>query len=169
MSQSERATQIRTAIKDVGIKFIEYSSLKDITSIGRGGFGEIFKAFWPQPGITVALKYIDSNRDPYKAFIKEVKSLMIVNYHENIIRFLGVSFEVVERLNNIERVNQSDFILPKTPPSSPMDTRSITLKTHLVSPLSITASNKNTSHQPSLIRVFEPPTRQEMNNKNPFH
>ncbi|CAG8711648.1 3998_t:CDS:2, partial [Gigaspora rosea] len=66
-----KAAQIRTAIKDVGIKFIEYSSLQDITPVGRGGFGEIFKAFWPQPGITVALKCIDHNNDPYKAFIKE--------------------------------------------------------------------------------------------------
>ncbi|CAG8836010.1 45521_t:CDS:2 [Gigaspora margarita] len=172
MSQSEKAAQIRTAIKDVGIKFIEYSSLQDITPISRGGFGEIFKAFWPQPGITVALKCIDRNNDPYKAFIKEVKSLIIVNYHENIIRFLGVSFEIVERLNNIELIineNKSDFILPLTPPSSPMDPRSITSNTHLMFPLSKIESNKHTPNQPSLVHVFEPPTLQEMNNKNPFH
>ncbi|CAG8843501.1 30448_t:CDS:1, partial [Racocetra persica] len=74
ISQNEKAAQIRTSIEDyvaVGIKFIEFSSLQDITPIGKGGFGEIFKAVWPQPGITVALKCIDNNYDPFKAFIKE--------------------------------------------------------------------------------------------------
>lgn len=80
--------------------------------------------------------------------------------------------EVVERLNNIELIineNKSDFILPLTPPSSPMDPRSITSNTHLMFPLSAIESNKHTPNQPSLVHVFEPPTLQEMNNKNPFH
>ncbi|CAG8534311.1 18108_t:CDS:2, partial [Gigaspora rosea] len=80
--------------------------------------------------------------------------------------------KVVERLNNIELIineNKSDFILPLTPPSSPMDPRSITPNTHLIFPLSTIESNKHTPNQPSLIHVFEPPTLQEMNNKNSFH
>ncbi|PKK77531.1 kinase-like protein [Rhizophagus irregularis] len=79
---------LEKSISDERIRYYEPSDLKDIKLIGRGSFGDIFRANWRN--IPFALKSF--NDEPtLKEIVKELKMQQNVDSHENILRFYGIT------------------------------------------------------------------------------
>ena len=60
------------------LEWIEYDRLENIEYITKGGFGKIYKAFWRDEDINVALKSLNNSKDITFEFLNEVNIAMIV-------------------------------------------------------------------------------------------
>ncbi|CAB5335587.1 unnamed protein product [Rhizophagus irregularis] len=66
----------------------------NVQKIGSGGFGEVYRANWKSSRNYLALKsFPDFNDVTIKEIVKELKIQREVDFHENIIRFFGVTIE----------------------------------------------------------------------------
>ncbi|CAG8819115.1 17466_t:CDS:2, partial [Cetraspora pellucida] len=85
----------KVAIEQEYIKLFDYSSFANPRIIGKGGFGSIYIAHSKHSGNFVALKClhnnISDNDDTINAFIREVKTISKVNFHDNIVRLFGIT------------------------------------------------------------------------------
>ena len=76
-----------------GVEIVDYRKLRIQRLIGRGAFGEVHLAHYPNPNVTnpVVIKRINQPVDDKakKLFLKEAKLLSAVR-HENIIRMYGI-------------------------------------------------------------------------------
>lgn len=76
-----------------GVEIVDYRKLRIQRQIGRGGFGEVHLAHYPNPNVTnpVVIKRINQPFDDKakKLFLKEAKLLSAV-CHENIVRMYGI-------------------------------------------------------------------------------
>ena len=76
-----------------GVEIVDYRKLRIERLIGRGGFGEVHLAHYPNPNVTnpVVIKRINQPFDDKakKLFLKEAKLLTAVR-HENIVRMYGI-------------------------------------------------------------------------------
>ncbi|KAF0452008.1 kinase-like domain-containing protein [Gigaspora margarita] len=80
------------AIKDEYITSYEYESFENRKYIGKGGFGTVCSAYSEDIDQTIVLKslnddLIDENK--FHEFVREVKNIIKVHNHINIIKFLG--------------------------------------------------------------------------------
>ncbi|CAG8629130.1 2867_t:CDS:2 [Dentiscutata erythropus] len=66
-------------------KFIEFKM------IGNGAFSMVYKAILKSTNNTYALKIIHNNEHTDKEIVNEIKHIISVGFHENIIKFYGVS------------------------------------------------------------------------------
>ncbi|RIB13261.1 hypothetical protein C2G38_2098799, partial [Gigaspora rosea] len=85
---------LKNAIDEGCIKSYDYSEFSVHKSIGRGGFGTVYKAKWKDYGLTIALKrlnIISMEEKTIQSFVKELKNLQKVCEHPNIIEFYGVT------------------------------------------------------------------------------
>ncbi|CAG8487439.1 8731_t:CDS:2, partial [Funneliformis mosseae] len=89
------------------VKVIHFDELNDLKPIDEGGFGSIIKATWSKTNNYVACKkLINTSRfkcddDKLSAFIYELKIQLHLNYSNRIIRFLGISQDIItEHTNN---------------------------------------------------------------------
>ncbi|CAG8785772.1 1265_t:CDS:2, partial [Racocetra persica] len=95
MQTSTIKDRVKVAFEQTYIKFFEYSSFDIIKVIGKGGFGTVFSAYSRDTEKTVALKslyadcFYESSIDD--VFVREVKNITKINYHDNIIRFFGIT------------------------------------------------------------------------------
>ncbi|KAF0547190.1 kinase-like protein [Gigaspora margarita] len=91
------AEWLERAISDGHINYLEYNKFINPTEIGSGGFGKVFKYEWKDYELIVALKCLkfdtdlNLNEKIINDFINELKLLRRVDYHQNIIRFYGVT------------------------------------------------------------------------------
>ncbi|PKK58397.1 kinase-like protein, partial [Rhizophagus irregularis] len=79
---------LEKSISDGRIRYYEPSDFKDIKPIGRGSFGDVFRANWKN--ISFALKSFNDEQT-LKGIVKELKMQQNVDSHENILRFYGIT------------------------------------------------------------------------------
>ncbi|RHZ60319.1 hypothetical protein Glove_355g53 [Diversispora epigaea] len=70
--------------EDRKIKKFDYNTFEDIEPIARGGFGSVNRAYSKDLKKQVA-------DDFYKAFMNELRNIIAVNHHKNIVKYYGVS------------------------------------------------------------------------------
>ncbi|PKY14339.1 kinase-like protein [Rhizophagus irregularis] len=85
---------LEKSVSDGRIRYYEPSDFKDIKLIGRGSFGDVFRANWRN--ISFALKSFNDEQT-LKEIVKELKMQQNVDSHENILRFYGITkFETIK-------------------------------------------------------------------------
>ncbi|RIB30424.1 hypothetical protein C2G38_2152735 [Gigaspora rosea] len=86
---------LEKAISDGHINNHDYDQFTNPITIGNGAFGEVFKYEWKDCDLTVALKCLkvddELNLDKKVIEIKELRLLRKVDFHQNIIKFYGVT------------------------------------------------------------------------------
>ncbi|CAG8760813.1 20840_t:CDS:2, partial [Racocetra persica] len=92
------------AIKKGFIKSFDYSSFEAFKPIAKGGFGIVSKAYLKDADKVVALKCLydgptKDNEESFDGFIREVRNIAKVDYHDNII---GITQVMVPGLDNYE-------------------------------------------------------------------
>eukprot|EP01117_Protostelium_nocturnum_P016664 TRINITY_DN6655_c0_g1_i2.p1 TRINITY_DN6655_c0_g1~~TRINITY_DN6655_c0_g1_i2.p1 ORF type:complete len:357 (-),score=104.85 TRINITY_DN6655_c0_g1_i2:119-1060(-) len=71
---------------------IDFDSLKNVTKIGEGGFGIVFRANWRE--LNVAVKQIRAehvNESQFMSFLSEVSLLQNLRSHPNVVLFIGLT------------------------------------------------------------------------------
>ncbi|RGB39530.1 kinase-like domain-containing protein [Rhizophagus diaphanus] len=91
-SYNECINWIEEAIDKKHIKYYEYNHFNNIEEIGSGSFGTVYRAKWKNSHSYIALKsFFNLNNVTIKEIINELKLQREVDFHENIIRFFGVT------------------------------------------------------------------------------
>ncbi|KAF0562319.1 kinase-like protein [Gigaspora margarita] len=80
---------LEEAIEDEYIYYFNHTDFNDFVKIDQGGFGEVYKAWWEDCNLIVALKSLKSNCN--LKLIQEIKILKKNNIHPNIIHLYGVT------------------------------------------------------------------------------
>ncbi|GBB97802.1 hypothetical protein RclHR1_03070018 [Rhizophagus clarus] len=83
---------IEDAISKKLIKYYEYKDFYNIQEIGSGGFAKVYRANWKKPHIRYAIKsFFKIDNATIKAIVREIQLQREVDYHDNVIRFYGVT------------------------------------------------------------------------------
>ncbi|POG80764.1 kinase-like domain-containing protein [Rhizophagus irregularis DAOM 181602=DAOM 197198] len=89
---SDKNEWIKEAIAKKFFKFYEYKDFSNVQKIGVGGFGTVYRANWKDSDQIFALKTFNSiNNDTAKELARELELQREVDYHNNIIRFYGIT------------------------------------------------------------------------------
>ncbi|CAB4438618.1 unnamed protein product [Rhizophagus irregularis] len=84
---------LEDAFRNKLINFIPYIELEGLTKADVGNFGSISIAYWPKLRKNVAVKrlFVSEHDTASRNFVHELQIQKHVEYHDNIIRILGVS------------------------------------------------------------------------------
>ncbi|EXX58675.1 hypothetical protein RirG_195780 [Rhizophagus irregularis DAOM 197198w] len=83
---------LEEAIAKKYFKYYEFENFSNIQEIGTGGFGKVFRASWKSSGQYLALKtFFNFDDATIKAISRELKLQREVDFHNNIIRFFGIT------------------------------------------------------------------------------
>ncbi|GES98902.1 kinase-like domain-containing protein [Rhizophagus clarus] len=82
---------LERSISDESIIYYKYSEFKNLQPIGSGSFGSAFRANWRNAENYFALKAFNNDRTTLKEVVNEIKLQKRVDFHENILRFCGVT------------------------------------------------------------------------------
>ncbi|CAB4379819.1 unnamed protein product [Rhizophagus irregularis] len=97
MENIETSGWIEEAITNNHIRFYEYDKFTCIEEIGSGSFGKVFKAKFKSSDKYFALKsFFNLNNITIKEIVNELKLQREVDFHDNIIRFHGITKPVSE-------------------------------------------------------------------------
>ncbi|CAB4404698.1 unnamed protein product [Rhizophagus irregularis] len=95
--ESKLINWIEDAISKRLIRYYDYKYFNDIQDVGSGGFGQVSRAKWRKNDQYFALKsFFNLNHITINEVIHEIKLQREVDFHDNIIRFLGVTKLVSE-------------------------------------------------------------------------
>ncbi|GBC02575.1 hypothetical protein RclHR1_00470005 [Rhizophagus clarus] len=98
---------LEAAISNNYIKYYEYKHFKNIHRVGTGYFGEVFRANYKDSEQYLALKiFFNLDIAAIKDFIHELKLLREVDFHNNVIRFHGITIS-----ESVENQRGNKFIL----------------------------------------------------------
>ncbi|EXX50456.1 uncharacterized protein OCT59_023961 [Rhizophagus irregularis] len=98
-SANEWINWIENAISSTNIKYYDFKDFSNIKEIGVGAFGKVFRANRKTSEQYFALKcFFNLNNATVNRVIREIEHHREVDFHENIIRFYGIT------KNNIENV-----------------------------------------------------------------
>ncbi|GBC07561.1 hypothetical protein RclHR1_07530010 [Rhizophagus clarus] len=90
--ENELVNWIEDAISKKLIKYYDYKHFNDIQDIGSGGFGQVSRAKWKNTDQYFALKsFFNLNNITIKEIVHEFKLQREVDFHDNIIRFYGIT------------------------------------------------------------------------------
>ncbi|GES87941.1 kinase-like domain-containing protein [Rhizophagus clarus] len=85
---------IEEAVTKNYFKYYDYKSFNNIQEIGHGNFGNVYRANWKNSRNYLALKsFYNYNSITIKEIVNELKLQREVDFHENIIRFCGITSE----------------------------------------------------------------------------
>ncbi|RIB24271.1 kinase-like domain-containing protein [Gigaspora rosea] len=85
---------LEDAISREEIHFIAYDEFTHLEKIVESTSSSIYKAEWENYGLTIALKTIKEayiRKDIFEEFVRELKHLQSIRFHENISHFYGIS------------------------------------------------------------------------------
>ncbi|GBB83401.1 hypothetical protein RclHR1_10120001 [Rhizophagus clarus] len=105
---------IKMKIKEKDINYFEYSEFNIIKEICKEGFGVVKRAETSDKK-QVALKCLTEKKSSeidvkvIENFIKELKTLRAVGYHDNIINFLGISKDRIGYVMVLEYANEGNL------------------------------------------------------------
>ncbi|RIA89920.1 kinase-like domain-containing protein [Glomus cerebriforme] len=92
LNVTDNPNWIENAISNKLIKHYVFENFHDLTEIGSGGFGIVYRANLKNSYKYFALKYfINFNNATVKEIIHEIKLQREVDFHDNIISFHGVT------------------------------------------------------------------------------
>ncbi|GBB96584.1 hypothetical protein RclHR1_02790007 [Rhizophagus clarus] len=88
----EYTVWIEEAISKMHIKYFDHQHFRNIEEIGCGGFGNIYRANWKNSEQHLALKsLLKLNVVVAKELVHELKLHREVDFHDNVIRFYGIT------------------------------------------------------------------------------
>ena len=89
----EELLWIENAIKEKFIIYIEWKELTEISKVGSGHFGSVYKARWSRKDDYVVFKKLTNLNDIQgdDAFKHEVQMQSRAHTCENVIRFFGIT------------------------------------------------------------------------------
>ncbi|CAB5313892.1 unnamed protein product [Rhizophagus irregularis] len=79
------------SIAEESITYYEYSEFKNIQYIGKCSFGSVDRVFWKNTDQVFALKCFNGDKTTLKEIVNEIKLQKRVDFHENILRFHGIT------------------------------------------------------------------------------
>ncbi|CAB4380925.1 unnamed protein product [Rhizophagus irregularis] len=89
---NEWTNWIEEAIIKEHLKFYEYNQFSNFQQIGVGGFGKVYSANWKNLERPLALKsFFNLDNNTIKEIVRELKIQREVDFHDNIIRFHGIT------------------------------------------------------------------------------
>ncbi|CAB4403916.1 unnamed protein product [Rhizophagus irregularis] len=106
---NERIDWIEKAIEEEYLQYYDYKQFSDIRQVGTGGFGTVFRANLKNSGQQFALKSFKLNNTSKEEIINELKILLKVDFHNNIIRFFGITKS--ELGHSLENHNNKNYML----------------------------------------------------------
>ncbi|RIA84425.1 hypothetical protein C1645_415452 [Glomus cerebriforme] len=72
------------------IEYHDYDNFQNMENIGSGAFGDVYKTNYKDSNTTVALKSF-KGQCIMKEIVNELQLLKVVHFHENIIKFFGIT------------------------------------------------------------------------------
>ncbi|POG81256.1 kinase-like domain-containing protein [Rhizophagus irregularis DAOM 181602=DAOM 197198] len=106
---NERIDWIEKAIEEEYLQYYDYKQFSDIRQVGTGGFGTVFRANLKNSEQQFALKSFKLNNTSKEEIINELKILLKVDFHNNIIRFFGITKS--ESGHSLENHNNKNYML----------------------------------------------------------
>ncbi|CAB5387478.1 unnamed protein product [Rhizophagus irregularis] len=103
---SYNADNLENLISEERIEYFEYSDFKNLQLIGKGSFGNVFRATWRDATRYFALKSFNNDKQTLKKIVEELTLHRKVDIHENILRFYGITNVEIGKsrtLTNIEK------------------------------------------------------------------
>ncbi|PKB95050.1 kinase-like protein [Rhizophagus irregularis] len=91
LKKSDYADWLELSISNEQIADYKYSEFKNVTLIGKGSFGSVYCASWKNTGQVFALKSFNRDKTKLKEVVNEIKLQKRVDFHENILRFHGIT------------------------------------------------------------------------------
>ncbi|RGB34412.1 hypothetical protein C1646_760550 [Rhizophagus diaphanus] len=83
---------LEKSIADEYFNYYEYSEFKNLEPIGSGSFGSVVRAKWKNTGNFFVLKtFKNYDNAMLKELVNEIRLQKRVDFHENIIRFYGIT------------------------------------------------------------------------------
>ncbi|GES93416.1 kinase-like domain-containing protein [Rhizophagus clarus] len=77
--------------------YYEYKDFSNFQKIGSGGFANVYRANWKKSHIRYAIKsFFKIDNATIKAIVREIRFHREVDYHDNVIRFYGVTTSIKE-------------------------------------------------------------------------
>ncbi|CAB4379582.1 unnamed protein product [Rhizophagus irregularis] len=93
-NSNEWINWIEESIAKKQIRYYDYNHFKNIREIGSGGFGKVCRANWKNSHNYLALKSFTNFNITAKEIVNELKLQREVDFHENIIRFHGITTKI---------------------------------------------------------------------------
>ncbi|CAB4488077.1 unnamed protein product [Rhizophagus irregularis] len=87
INTNEWINWIKEAVNKDLLKYYDYKYFSDIQEIGSGRFGKVFRANWRNSN------YLALKCATVKDIVRELKLQKEINFHDNIIKFCGVTVE----------------------------------------------------------------------------
>ncbi|GBC04393.1 hypothetical protein RclHR1_05660008 [Rhizophagus clarus] len=88
---------IEEAITKKHIKYYEFNQFYNLQEIGSGGFGKVYRANWKNSHKHYAIKtFFNINDATVKAIVREIQLQREVDFHDNVIRFYGITASIKE-------------------------------------------------------------------------
>ncbi|GBC18516.2 kinase-like domain-containing protein [Rhizophagus irregularis DAOM 181602=DAOM 197198] len=88
--ENESRDWLERSIAEEHIIYYEFSDFNNLEPIGKGLFGSVFRANWKNNDTIFAIKKFNDNKT-IKEVVNELKLQKRVDFHENIIRFYGIT------------------------------------------------------------------------------
>ncbi|CAB4440457.1 unnamed protein product [Rhizophagus irregularis] len=92
-NSNEWINWIEETVAKKQIKYYDYNNFNDIQEIGFGSFGKVYRANWKSSHSYLALKSFFNFNVTAKEIVNELKLQHEIDFHENIIRFYGITTE----------------------------------------------------------------------------
>ncbi|POG72248.1 kinase-like domain-containing protein [Rhizophagus irregularis DAOM 181602=DAOM 197198] len=101
-STSTNNEWIEEAIKKNYFKYYDFKNFNNIQEIGSGGFGKVFRANWKKTEQYMALKsFFKLDNVTVEEIKREVMLQREVDFHNNVIRFFGITKYEPDNSNDI--------------------------------------------------------------------
>ncbi|PKY30081.1 kinase-like protein [Rhizophagus irregularis] len=82
---------LEKSINQEHIIYYEFSDYNNFQPIGKGSFGSVFRANWKNTDTIFAIKKFNNDKMTLKGVVNEIKLHKRVDFHENILRFYGIT------------------------------------------------------------------------------
>ncbi|CAB4472810.1 unnamed protein product [Rhizophagus irregularis] len=90
---------LENSINKEYLNYYEYSEFNNIQPIGNGSYGRVVRVSWRDTERLFALKTFNDDKLTLKEVINEIKLHKKVDFHENILRFCGITKKEKTELN----------------------------------------------------------------------
>ncbi|CAB4395495.1 unnamed protein product [Rhizophagus irregularis] len=98
-NSNEWINWIEESIAKKQIKYYDYNHFNNIQEVGFGGFGKVYRANWKSSHSNyLALKSFFNFNVMAKEIVNELKLQREIDFHENIIRFYGITTGILNIL-----------------------------------------------------------------------